>query len=360
MTQYKSILRLVCFLIVILSLIGGTIPQLLLAQSNPLIPVFQGGLLRGIAWSNNSQQFTFTDTGNRIAVTLESSDWIHYDMLSQSIGDSTVWPLQPTLTQAELALFAPFASNQLSFIYESPNQRYLVFARGEEVFSLTLADRLTHQTITLSPQLHVLDPRYGPDSFRVLFSADSSAFTVMYATDFSDEYGVLYVSGYASNISDAFDILIGDFGQNFDARYAQVEDLSENGKSVLLIGNPTVPNSPYSNERHLYLWDSESLDGIDITPPQQQNIKGAAFSPQTEDRLRMIANAGLIEYNRSTHELVVIRSDITADWVDKVYFSPTADSVAITKEIGGHTELYVVDLLPILLPTTPITPNSAA
>ncbi len=357
MTKHSKFFRSISLQMRVFITIFLILPQLLFAQPTPTAPLYIGGSVGQIAWSNDGQNVAFIEKSSSNAVELPEPEWMHWievDAVSQSISTHTIWPFQPTLTQQELKAFAPQTSGRTSFIYESPNHRYLVFARGTEVASLTLADRQTNQAITVLPELHILSPDRGPDGFKVHFSADSTAFTVTYEAGFTDEDGLVYVSGYAFNLSDAFRVVIGDIGQNLEARYRRIEDLSEDGKSVLITG---LPDASSYDKRHLYQWDASSLQSRDVTPAQVTNVKGAAFSPQTEDRLLMVTEAGLISYNHLTDEMLTVRDDITSDGAaDKAYFSPIGEYVLLSAETESHTDIYVFDLRPNLLPTL-ITPT---
>ena len=101
------------------------------------------------SWSVDSQRFAvLSDT--ELDGTIRPHDdpiWISYDIPTQQLTSSETWPLQPALSAAELNVFQPAVSydGDLSNIFMSPDERYIVYARvgADGVEYVTLGDRAT-------------------------------------------------------------------------------------------------------------------------------------------------------------------------------------------------------------------------
>jgi hypothetical protein len=251
--------------------------------------------------------------------------------------------LQPALSTTEMQEFTPLSSERPSFIYESPNGQYLTYAI-DETYELTLANRQPIEKIVLQPGVTIPDPISGPDAFNVMWSNDSTAYTVMYASAFSDDFGTIFVSGYTSDISSGSNLYIGESG--FNGRYfrhLRIHDIASDGKLVLLTGEEVIPNSDAQDfSSKLILWNPATPDSGEILDSVASNEMWGASFANNENKLLFINKRGLLQYDRLSGETIVVSSDFSADWVQNAIFSPRGDKVAIGGVVDETTQIFVV------------------
>jgi hypothetical protein len=320
-----------------------------------LTPIYVGTIPSNLSWSTDNQDLIFLGTGIERAVNVSTADWYKYDTLTNTLSQYQTWPLQPALSTTEKQEFMPLSLKRPSFIYGSPNGQYLTYAI-DETYKLTLANRQPVEKIVLQPGVTIPDPISGPDAFNVLWSNDSTAYTVMYASAFSDDFGTIFVSGYTSDISNGVNLYIGESGFNDRYfRHLRIHDIASDGKLVLLTGEEVIPNSDAQDFRSkLILWNPATPDSGEILDSIASNsVRGAGFA-NNENMLLFINDQGLLQYDRLSGETIVLSSDFSSNWIQDAIFSPLGDKVAITSSVvDGTIQIFVVAVPTDALTLTP-------
>jgi hypothetical protein len=256
-----------------------------------------------------------------------------------------MWPLQPVLTTAEIRIFKPLLVGATTFIFASPDGRYLVYSM-QDTQRLVIGDRMLGQTYLL-PDISIPDPTTGPDQFRILWSDDSTAFTVVFASAFSDEFGAVYVRGFADNAATIETVFIGASligGRAF--RHLTVHDLSADGGLILLSGAEMFPNSDLPPSLPiLILWNPAAPEDGEVLVSLPGKIRGASFEAD-ESKLLIVDERGLVRFDRISNQVAVLNSNISAEWVSQALFSPDAEHAALIHEDAdaGNKAIYVIQI----------------
>ena len=322
------------------------------AQSGDLSPIYTNSGPEQFAWSTNSTNFTFLGSTAQRGVQIAEPNWYSYNVVTAILNSTSTWPLQPELTSAEIANFNPFLVGNTTFMFVSPNERYVVYTR-QDTQALALGDRLLEQSYPM-PNISIPSPTTGTDQFRVLWSADSTAFTVIFASAYSDEFGTLYVRGFTDNPATIEMLPIGATlidGRAF--RYLKVYDISADGSLVLLSGTEVFPNTDLPPSRpKLILWNPFSPEDGEIFDAFTGEIKGASFESD-ENNLLIVNEQGLVRFDRTTGEITVVNSDIGAGWVSQVLFSPDGEHAALIHEDlnAGNKTIYIICIADVTIPT---------
>ncbi len=326
-----------------------------LAQSNSASP-FYPDIPYNEIWSANSQKFVFYDTAAgdlEESVQISTPNWLEYDVTTQETTNQNTWPLQPTLTDDERQTFdvSTNPDGRESFIYESPDGRFLVYGKGNETddsgrWSIGIADRQQGQAVTLP--IHVWDPFSGPRYFKVLWSADSKAFAANFLSDDGTPVFV-HVGGYEADLSGAvvnwFSISVKDRNFYPFGGYGQdIFALSGDGSHVLLTSNEETAEDPSSPVK-LLLWDVLNPDASQIIDSLDGGKIGAtSFVPGDETKLLILNDAGLMLYDLSNGESTQITTDINTESTQRAAFSPDGNwLVSVTGD--GAFMMNVKDLL---------------
>lgn len=343
--QFK---RLICpiFAMVVGFSLTLSISQSIYAQIDDLTPIYTDSTPEQFIWSANSARFVFLSTTIERRVQLSEPNWYSYEPVTATLSQSSIWPLQPVLSSAEIANFNPFLAGNTTLMYVSPNERYVVYTI-QDTQDLAIGDRQLQQSFPI-PNFLIPDPTGGSDQFRVLWSADSTAFVVIYEPGYNDgdELGTFYVRGFADEPAVVSMVQIGatliDDGRTF--QHLNTHDISEDGSLILLSGDEIFRNTdlPPSNPK-LILWDPDSPDGAEIFDMLGENVIGASFEAD-ENSLLLVNERGLIRFNRTTGEITLLNSDIDSGWVTQVLFSPHGEYAALIYEDidVGNTKIYVI------------------
>ncbi|MBA3868364.1 MAG: hypothetical protein H0X30_04365 [Anaerolineae bacterium] len=314
-------------LILLVGLIGASgFPAA--AQENQMMPIYTNTSPRHFAWSVDSSRFVFLGSSvERSAVKLAEPDWFQYDTSTHDLSSFSVWPLQPTLTASDTQLIGPLTDNQ-PFIFVSPNGRFLVYTT-QETQKLAIADLQLAKTYTLA-DLTIPNPTFGPDSFRVLWSADSNAFTVMYEPAYGEDFGTIYVHGFASNPTDVEDIYIGAFAINgHGVRGLNIQDISTDGRLILLSGIEIIPDSDGTPMTNLILWKPDDPEAAQVVSVLSGDVKGASFATNDENTLIFANERGLQTYDRMTGVIRSLKPTINTDGLRQALFSPDGKNIAL-------------------------------
>ncbi|MBE2195354.1 MAG: hypothetical protein IAE83_14360, partial [Anaerolinea sp.] len=187
-----------CSLLLVLPQVQG--------QSNRLRRLSPGVEVGYFEWARDSHSFAFSSSTPRVTDPIDAEGlWTHYDLETDVLVESPIYPFLPHLTTQEESIFARTAD---TFFYLSPDGRYLVYV-GEKVLEgltsrywrLMVGDRQTQTTYT--PEYPLYDPFGKAERFDVRWSQDSHSFVLVTCVDqfmcFPSVF--FYVRGLESGLS---------------------------------------------------------------------------------------------------------------------------------------------------------------
>ncbi len=347
--QPKHLIRSIFALVVGLSFAPSD-SHSIYAQSEDLTPIYMNSAPEQFAWSANSANFVFLGSTAERGVKLSEPNWYSYDTATVLLNQSTIWPLQPMLTSADIAAFNPYLVGNTSLMFESPNGRYVVYTI-QDTQELAISDLQLEQTYSI-PQVSIPDSTTGTDQFRVLWSADSTAFTVIFESAYGDDFGTLYVRGFADNPVAVVMVPIGAAlidGRAF--RSLDIHDISADGSLVLLNGTEIFPNTDLpSSLPKLILWNPSSPENGQIFDVFTGDIKGASFELD-ENNLLIVNEQGLVRFDRTTGEIAVLNSGIGAGWVSQALFSMDGEYAALIRDDmnAGNKSIYIIRIADVVI-----------
>jgi hypothetical protein len=341
----RHLLRILSILLTIGSVLIGPLAYYSFAQPDNLNRIYINSAPEQFVWSADSRTFVFLGSTAQRGVEIAASHWYSYDVAIAALNPSSIWPLQPVLTSTEIKIFNPLLVGATTFMHASPDGRYVVYAM-QDMQRLALGDRLLGQT-NLIPDVSIPDPTTGPDQFRVLWSADSTALTVVFASAYSDEFGAVYVRGFTHNPAAIETVTIGASlidGRAF--RHLTVHDLSADGSTILLSGAEIYPNSDLPPSLPIpILWTPAAPKDGEIFDSLAGMIRGASFEAD-ESKLLIVNELGLVRFDRISKQVAVLNSAISAEWVSRALFSPDAEHAALIHEDvdAGNKAIYVIQI----------------
>jgi hypothetical protein len=260
-------------------------------------------------WQPDSQSFSFRD------VVAYSSLIYHYDVPTNRIlTDGARYSCTATFTDEQAknfdASYCPIST--------SPNMRYVIYATNEFkcrdgcAFKYAIGDPKTGKYIKIQAWIG--------ENYYVRWSENSSAFLIM-SIDDSSLAGIWYVSvpQILSSTTDVPGTLLSNFPLG-DIGYV---DISPDGQQVLVRGNINTylgltlwSPSNHSTNQQFSAWS----DGRWLL--KDQNIGGATFLPDDPQRILVVTDKGILNYNLKTDTSTIINTQIKGAAPDWVYFSP--------------------------------------
>lgn len=348
--QIQPMGRLVGWFMMLCSIgFASSQPSHISAQSY-LVPIYTtSGYISHLSWSVDGGAIAFGDEG-----------WHLYDTSTRQLSVQENWPFQTILTSEEIAFFSPATDGKtLATIYQSPDQQYIIYG-GEGVsnyadqiaWQLNIGNRATREFFASTGV--ILFPFATPNTFDVIWSADSTAFVVTNTT-FGGHPEYIYGTNYADDLADIklenFRLPSGEPVGLFDGD--AVYDISNDGSSVLLRYTKDDPNilSPNELSRQLAVWRPLDFNATQIlTDIDARRIIGASFAPYDANKILFVNEVGLIEYDLVTTESRIISDEVSASTsetspLEQAIFSPDGHRIALKKEIEyGTWGVYVIHL----------------
>ncbi len=299
--------------------------------AGPLLDTSQH-LPTNLKWSTDSQTLVFTD----IFDPQNIKQYI-YEVTTDTLSESN---LQPVLPPAQAC--AGYRDTHYDRL--SPNGRFLAYTEASAVqnaeftqYDIGIANCQEDHTFLLSGQRM-------PQPTRVLWSENSSAFLAVGWTHPDFPIQVVYVSHYATEITNAQSFDIGAVFQADGDIYGVFEayDVSADGNKALL-RLEVDPREPHQ----LYLYNapnptnSRLLNEIGLTA-----IVAASFAPGDETKLWLFTPMRVIQYDLITKETTLVDDTLSNETLSSSHrnhwalFSPDGRHLAIFTERG----LFVLDL----------------
>lgn len=355
-------MRRIAVLFVVLSLLTAAGTLGLNAQPDDLEPILISTEPSAYKWSADGQSFVFADIHGSARVNSEGELWFwyQYDVDTEELTETTLWPLQPTLTHREREILSPFPD---SFIFESPNKNYLAYAaelNPELSGRLAVGERPTSSFVGFDHKT-IYDPTSIAVAFNVQWSSDSSSFVATQPTPYASyqPYFHYYVSGFEADITKATSIYIpSEFGDRyFDLK---VFDLSEDGDKVLMYGREGDNDQPQTeSETRFVIWDASDPEGFVILDDlAAENVLHGSFIPGSDgEQLLFVDVDGISAYDIATNEKTILYPEINATLYHDAWFSPDSSHLAFTRQTN-QTEVFVVALSDYIVMPIP-TPSDA-
>lgn len=282
------------------------------AQDHERQPIYEGPVT-SLTWSTDSRFLSFATYDNPdVQIPSDTLDngyiWYNYNTELQTLDKSEVWPFYPALSDAERENFNPLDG---SYIFLSPNRRYVVYAAQDHVldtsqsmvrFGLVIGDLETEERVNL--HLYVENPMHGPQDWHITWSADSSAFVVF---DQQLTPVLTYVAGYTNQMADV-QVIPLDMPNGTAWR---IYDVSQNGRQLLL----NVSTDTF--EFHIMVWSVPEITPLHIISDFDTRllVRGnATFAPNNPNRIFLHNEQGLIAYDSDSQQAIVL--DDTFPFVD--------------------------------------------
>lgn len=351
----KRIEKLVIFLAFFMMMLGS---QRIVAQTSLISPhqVYEG-LSWFLKWDANGSRFAFFDplliTDEYPSVNIEEDAWVEYNVLTNTLSRSKVWPLQPQLSQSQLELLNPGAlEGDTSVMYSSPNKRYVVYARESSPddyygFRVTVADLETN--IVVDTSVPISNPARVRDLFDVYWSEDGKSFVVKSRLYYSQL--VTYFANYEESLSNltstTFDLEIGQRDFTLIDETQRVIDISPDGSQILMavLEIPTTNPADTNWPTRLVVWNPKNSENSIILDDIDDSTVGAlVFS--SNNTLYLVTDQGLMSYDLLLRQSHVVDSTIT---YDASSFSPNATHIILYESIDRVYRLMVASF-PLVSP----------
>jgi hypothetical protein len=302
------------------------------------------------SWAMDSQRLVFINNDLRSsyehAVTLSEPAWQEYNVITQSLSNgSLTWPLQPTLSSAEISIFQPH-----EFILAAPNNRLLALV-SEDTHSLVIANR--DMLTVAETSIHVSLPNFvGAMPSGAYWSADSTSFVYLGGAELVPEPALFYVhvpdpSNLAITTVTFFDnVMIGNHAYMMGGEIETSDrlfDLSTDGTHILMSAR-RYSDTGIPQRSELVVWfpnntpESYIVDVVDV-----EQICNASFSPHNDDEIViLLSNGRLLHYNVETLRVKML--PVTLDGIQTcretgsqvhTLFSPDGTWLAILNQTTG-------------------------
>lgn len=317
-------------------------------------PVISGVFPSQISWSANSEKLVFQNhDSSGFGVNSSTQNWIQYNTITGEIIYTHRWPLQPSLSPAEFQLFQPFSESGIeTFIYESSDGRYVIYAReyqelaNADVYHITLADRQTNE-VAAAPEF-LVDPFSGPENFDVMWSRGNTAFVIQtIAANGGDLRLVFWGTDYDLSLSDLNLQRIEPEINDESYFPIQVHDISNDGSSILMTAIEFNPAMPDNQQTMLVVWNAVNSALSKALELSNDEIIGAAFGAN-DDKVVFINQIGVIQHDLISGEQVILNSSYTSIKYEKAIFSPNGEWVAlIDEQSSGLSNIYLEQLLSV-------------
>lgn len=251
--------------------------------------------------------------------------WHSYSVETGQILRGEIWPLQPHLTPQQFQDFEIYHNgNDQSFVYISPNGRYLIYSGqvpANAGYGLPLGiadlDTGTHRLLDESEDVERNDIPGYIEAYKIQWSENSTAFTLdswfgrgIYHISQLDNLDTLVVRW----LNPAEGLPLGD--STF--RPGAIFDLSIDGDRILTWAGDLV------------IWDVTTTTGTSISV--EGIVAGAIFTPD-EQAILFVDEEGLKRHDIAENQTTLLNPEISSTWADGgAYFSPDGKYVAINAD----------------------------
>lgn len=324
------VVGLACVVMVSLIQVGA---RPLAAQDHEHQPIYEGAV-GDLSWSSDSQYVSFLDAfGTNPPVYFDESSvrsWQQYDPVTGNLTASKMWPQQPLLTDDEQDFFQPtdLPDGSATYVFESPDKRYLVYCSPIQASPslLTLGNRAGMELLGLDDVIN--NPFIGPRAFRVIWSADSSAFVTF---DERQPAVLRYVTNFDTWLRSTQVTRL----HKRDFRAWDVFDLSDDGNLVLVLGD-----SGDIRQQLMVVNPLNLAEIVVLQTPDASEISAAIFAPDNANQVLFVSEQGLSLYDMESQQVSILDASITAEYGTPIAFSPDGRWLAYQSLDG----LFVIPL----------------
>jgi len=373
------------FVIILCVVLSNLIPaRSSLAQDNKIrIPAVAPTFMQ---WSQDSRNLVFREqeANQEFAIYFDSPNWQIFDVQSRTLSSVKGYPLAPKLTPREARVFVPYPPDgtlndtHVKFISASPDGRYLVYGgtkrtftalyeEGSEkkwVWKLRIGDRKTLEWVETTVDM------YQPADLGlsgVWWSLNGHTFVLdeIASVDvMTDPFYFTFVTGYANDLTRYYqqkEFRLSTF-KNKPYRTERIYALSGDGRYVLMQAYEKLDS--FSNDHpqdRLLIYDAKvRMPVSEITGIDLETVQYARFLPNDSNRILMTCGLGMIIYNVSAQNWIVVNDSLNTRDFPFIEFSPNFERLWMLDSSG---RLYVlrteyIDLIGALKPF--ITPSSSA
>ncbi len=339
--KFMSIISLLLPCLTIESIAQDFLDPILISEVEP----------KNIYWTTDGetllfQEATWVATEENL-INPQSGEWFNYHIDEQGNWDLTESSARPQVLQSINSRFfyppqAVTRYGQPSFLFPSPNNRYIAYAteqsRGQynNQFSLAIADLETGQYHILEDVLVNFSTFNMLGDYEIRWSANSQALIIT-----SSAMGPVTTHYYVNlGNSDTLPVTINfenTYFNNQQINIMMLLDISSNGNQVLT-------DAYIAGERHLFIWDAaQPAQSVVTDTSPTGSIYGGAFSPIEEGEIYYIDHQGLTIYNLITRESQLLNSEINSVRFTFTYFSPNGNLIALYERNTRHIYLHIIN-----------------
>ncbi|MCC6972570.1 MAG: PD40 domain-containing protein [Anaerolineae bacterium] len=312
-------------------------------------------------WARDSRSFAFSSSTPRVTDPIDAVGlWTHYDLDTDMLVESPIYPFLPHLTTQEESIFARTAD---TFFYLSPDGRYLVYVgegveKGteERYWQLVIGDRQTQTTYI--PEYPLYEPFGKVDTFDIKWSQDSHSFMMVVCLGwfFCTPNIFFYVRGLESGLSGmVFDwehMTLPIVG-GVEYRTLKLIDFSADGTWALLM----VGEDEGRGAKHLMMYyPLNPQSSFLITDPLGIVPQSLRFATSDGSKILYIDNQGIYRYDWANHTSTLLTTEVNNAIAFYGEFSPDGRWFVFD---SWSSELYLYDLQGLPEPPTP-TPTAIA
>lgn len=337
------------------------------AQSDFDIVIAVNNALRlsNFAWAFDNQTFVFLNNGLleqpvTAAVELAQPAWQTFNVETQVLSPGqTVYPLQPVLDAAEIALFEPF-----DVILPAPNNNLLAFAGAQPnaPYYLTFANRATIQSVE-TPLRTETNPFFQAAGLKGNWSEQGNRFIYSQSNPFTPETTYFQIRVDEVDLLNTVlrpfaPVIDGEVYETFDSVIDRYLDMSTRGDSVLAVARrePSYSEIPY-----LVVWTpDENTNSYRIPAVRGEDVCDASFT-QDDDAVAMLMRDGrVLIYLIETQNILLLSVNVTPDCSFLSEFSPNGAWVAITDFITDRLGFFDITALIAQSPNVLLSPVANA
>ena len=267
----------------------------------------------------------------------------------------------PKLSDEEFQFFNIYGENKPTNYAISADSRYVVYVdatpipHGEggeaipDAYAFFLGDRQQRQKVPTGDQL--------ARSLDAYWNTTSSAFIIIGFPATEGEALVAIPTRIVTNFITNLDVMVSRrfpkfviAGRSYSVS-TSIYHIADDGNSVLLKAYD-LNSGEFIEDQTLSLinYNVATPSQSQLILPDATNVKAAQFRFGTADKLLLINEQGLIEFNTVTHQTRVIDPSLNSSWVYEAGFSPDGHWIAITHILDDDStvQLFLGDVAQLI------------
>ncbi len=312
------------------------------------------GTIQNIYWSSDEENLVFQYAQRAVIdgvlTTSQLGPWFTYranEGREQNLVESADRPQALTNMNSRFS-FPPQAVTSRgfqSFLFPSPNQRYIAYATGlvagldsYNIYALAIVDLESGNATIFEDVLLNFSSNNMFIDYEIRWSANSQALIITSAlmlpgaTRYYVNLGNADSEPYAINFENTY-------FNNELINITRLLDISEDGNRVLTYAQAESGNN-------IFVWNANQPDQSTSTKAVPTGgLSGGAFSPEGEGWIYYIDGQGLHIYNLITEESQLLNPEINASRFGFAYFSPNGNQIALYDFVSdNHDSIYLYNI----------------